>query len=55
MKAMNEVPAFDDPLLARLRAMERVKRVDSDGGRVCWRRFGDAGPPLVLLHGDHGS
>lgn len=41
-------------LPARLRSLAHVERVPVGGGQVTWRRMG-SGPPLVLLHGGHGS
>ncbi len=40
--------------IAALEAAGQRHVVLTSRGRVVWRRFGD-GPPLVLLHGGHGS
>jgi len=55
---MPTVPSLPtDPAAAQIEALERLGRrqaVPFGAGQVTWRTFGN-GPPLVLLHGGHGS
>lgn len=39
----------------RVASLAERHTVDALGLRVCWRRFGRGGPPLVLLHGGYGN
>ncbi|MFI5446279.1 alpha/beta fold hydrolase [Polaromonas sp. UC242_47] len=41
-------------LIARLEARAQRHSLEFEGRHICWRRFGE-GPPLVLVHGGHGS
>jgi pimeloyl-ACP methyl ester carboxylesterase len=43
-----------DTTHAALEARLCTERVPFDGGKLVWRQLGE-GPPLVLLHGGHGS